>query len=102
MDPHTPDENPGACVVTALEEGVADWIIVTNGKVWRLYSRHAHSRATNFYEVDLPETLVASGDTDPNAGFRYWWLFFRAQACLPDEATPAKCWLDRIAQGSSE
>ena len=53
---------------------------MTNGRQWRLYSRHAHSRATNFYEVDLAEALVASGDTDPNEAFRYWWLFFRAAA----------------------
>jgi hypothetical protein len=39
LDRDTPDENPGACVVTALEEGFADWIIVTNGRQWRLYSR---------------------------------------------------------------
>ena len=53
VDRDTSEENPGACVVSALEEGVADWIVVTNGRQWRLYSRHAHSRATNFYEVDL-------------------------------------------------
>ena len=35
-DPETPDENPGACVVTALDSGPAGWIIVTNGKQWRL------------------------------------------------------------------
>ncbi|MGH7176273.1 MAG: hypothetical protein ACREJC_02730, partial [Tepidisphaeraceae bacterium] len=52
-DPHTPNENPGAAVVTLLERGDADWVIVSNGKLWRLYSRHAHSRSTNFYEVDL-------------------------------------------------
>lgn len=67
-------------MVSALERGVADWIVVTNGRQWRLYSRHAHSRATNFYEVDLAEALVSSGDTDPNEAFRYWWLFFRAAA----------------------
>lgn len=101
-DSKTPDENPGACVVTALEEGIADWIIVTNGRVWRLYSKHAHSRATNYYEVDLPETLIASGDTDPNEAFRYWWLFFRAGSFQPDDGMPPKCLLDRIAEGSTE
>jgi hypothetical protein len=105
LDADTPDENPGASVVSALEEGVADWIIVTNGRVWRLYSRNAHSRATNFYEVDLVEALVASGDTDPNEAFRYWWLFFREAAFrpTPDQtagATP--CWLDAIAEGSRD
>ncbi|HUY87118.1 MAG TPA: hypothetical protein VMV10_00125, partial [Pirellulales bacterium] len=50
-DADTPEENPGACVVTALDAGTADWIMVTNGRLWRLYSRQAHARATNFYEV---------------------------------------------------
>jgi hypothetical protein len=82
-DPDTPDQNPGACVVTALDQGAADWIVVTNGRLWRLYSRKAHARATNFYEVDLVEALTASGDTDPNEAFRYWWLFFRSRAFQP-------------------
>jgi hypothetical protein len=105
LDADTPDENPGASVVSALEEGVADWIIVTNGRVWRLYSRNAHSRATNFYEVDLVEALVASGDTDPNEAFRYWWLFFREAAFRPTPDHPAgatACWLDAIAEGSRD
>ena len=113
VDQETPEENPGACVVTALEEGVADWIIVTNGRQWRLYSRHAHSRATNFYEVDLVEALIFSGDTDPNEAFRYWWLFFRAAAFsprplreggrhVPMVGVRAACWLDAIAEGSRE
>ena len=56
---------------------------MTNGRLWRLYSRQAHARATNFYEVDLVEALTASGDTDPNEAFRYWWLFFRPDAFRP-------------------
>jgi hypothetical protein len=57
--------------------GVAPWGIVTNGKVWRLYSAKAHSRATNYYEVDLEETL---GLAEPGVSFRYFYLFFRAAA----------------------
>ena len=102
-DDATPDENPGACVVSALENGLANWIIVTNGRHWRLYSGRTHSRATNFYEVDLVEALTASGDTDPNEAFRYWWLFFRAAAFEPDQSgTVCKCWLDRIVDGSRD
>lgn len=97
----TADENPGAAVVTALEEDVADWIIVTNGRQWRLYSKQAHSRATNFYEVDLTEALIASGDTDPNEAFRYWWLFFRAAAFQP-VGEGQRCWLDAVATGSRD
>ena len=100
-DEDTPEENPGACVVTALDDGVADWIIVTNGRLWRLYSRQAHARATNFYEVDLVEALDDSADTDPNEAFRYWWLFLRptAFAARPDGAG---CWLDEVLVGSRE
>lgn len=102
VDRDTSEVNPGACVVTALEEGVADWIVVTNGRLWRLYSRQAHSRATNFYEVDLAEALVASGDTDPNEAFRYWWLFFRAAAFAPHDRAEEGCWLDAVARGSRD
>jgi hypothetical protein len=98
-DPDTPEENPGACVVTALDQGLADWIVVTNGRLWRLYSRQAHARATNFYEVDLVEALTASGDTDPNEAFRYFWLFFRADAFKPLIAAGRECWLDAILTG---
>ena len=100
-DQDTPEENPGACVVTALDQGQASWIIVTNGKLWRLYGRQAHARATNFYEVDLVEALSASGDTDPNEAFRYWWLFCRLEAFLP-KAKAQECWLDAILQGSRD
>jgi hypothetical protein len=100
-DADTPEENPGACVVTALDKGEADWIIVTNGRLWRLYSRQAHARATNFYEVDLVEALTASGDTDPNEAFRYWWLFLRPAAFKP-KAEGQGCWLDDILLGSRE
>lgn len=102
-DPETPEENPGAAVVSALADGRARWIIVTNGKYWRLYSRDAHSRSTNFYEVDLEEALLASGETDPNEAFRYWWLFFRRPAfeTLP-QTDPPTCWLDTIVRGSRD
>ncbi len=100
-DTDTPEENPGACVVTALDAGTADWIIVTNGRLWRIYSRQAHARATNFYEVDLFEALTASGDTDPNEAFRYWWLFLRPAAFKP-KADRQGCWLDDVLLGSRE
>ena len=76
-DAQTPDENPGARVVTVLESGEAPWAIVTNGKLWRLYSANTHSRSTNYYEIDLEETLAMA---DPNEAFRYFWLFFRRSA----------------------
>jgi hypothetical protein len=84
-DKETPEENPGAVVVSALEKGEAQWAAVTNGKLWRLYSARAHSRATNYYEIDLEEALSPAGPQggSPAESFRYFWLLFRRQALEP-------------------
>ena len=103
-DSQTPDENPGAVVVSLLDSGEADWAIVTNGKIWRLYSAKAHSRATNYYEIDLEETL-AQAPANREYAFRYFWLFFRAAAFIPAENTVdgekrQMCFLDSLVNES--
>lgn len=95
-DKDTPDENPGATVVSLLDRGDADWVIVTNGKYWRLYSSKAHSRATNYYEIDLEEVLAR---LDPEESFRYFFLFFRMEAFLTLEGAT---FLDKLLKGSKE
>ncbi|MGB8344461.1 MAG: hypothetical protein WCD86_06235, partial [Ktedonobacteraceae bacterium] len=85
-DPRRPDDNPGASVVTLLDRGEADWAIVTNGKLWRLYCARAHSRATNYYEIDLEETLALPPEHLEEA-FSYFWLLFRAAAFVPADST---------------
>ncbi len=103
-DSERPDENPGAVVVSLLDRGDADWAIVTNGKLWRLYSAKAHSRATNYYEIDLEETLAQLSEHRELA-FRYFWYFFRAAAFLPiprtvDGETRQICFLDSLVSDS--
>src|SRR5713226_529035 len=103
-DSQTPDENPGAAVVTLLDRGEADWAIVTNGKSWRLYAAKAHSRATNYYEIDLEETL-AQPPEHRELAFRYFWYFFRATAFLPtarmvEGETRQICFLDSLVSDS--
>jgi hypothetical protein len=94
-DLETPEENPGALVVSLLQkEGAPGWAIVTNGKLWRLYSARAHSRATNYYEIDLEEALASP---DPQFAFRYFWLMFRAQAFV---AKP-QSFLNRLLEESA-
>jgi len=66
-------------VVTLLEKGAVPWVIVTNGKLWRLYSSTTSSKVSNYYEIDLEEALYASGVNRIDA-FKYWWLLFRQQA----------------------
>lgn len=81
-DSETPDENPGAIVVSLLEKKEVPWVVVTNGRLWRLYARDTHSRATNYYELDAEELLAdtAAPLADPGEAFRYFWLLFRRQA----------------------
>lgn len=81
-DSETPDENPGAIVVSLLEKNEVPWVIVTNGRLWRLYARQTHSRASNYYELDAEELLADTGTplADPGEAFRYFWLLFRRQA----------------------
>ena len=81
-DNETPDENPGAIVVSLLEKNEVPWVIVTNGRLWRLYARQTHSRATNYYELDAEELLADTGTpvADPGEAFRYLWLLFRRKA----------------------
>jgi hypothetical protein len=76
-DGGTPFEIPDAIVVSLLEAQVAPWVIVTNGKLWRLYSSTASNKATNYYEIDLEEAITAN---DQITALKYWWLLFRQQA----------------------
>ncbi len=101
-DTKSPEENPGARVVTVLEAGDVPWAIVTNGKLWRLYSARTHSRSTNYYEIDLEENLAME---DPNRAFRYFWLFFRLNAftahqVVRDGQTRELCFLDQLLDDS--
>lgn len=99
-DDETAERNPGAFVVSLLEQaGAPAWAIVTNGKIWRLYAARAHSRATNYYEIDLEETIASP---DPQLAFRYFWLFFRARAFVPDPRRNGRSFLDEIFEDSAQ
>ncbi|HUW10649.1 MAG TPA: Eco57I restriction-modification methylase domain-containing protein, partial [Anaerolineae bacterium] len=101
-DNDRPDHNPGARVVSALESGEAPFVIVTNGKLWRLYAARAHSRATNYYEVDLEEAV---NSPDREEAIRYFWLLFREssftlRAVVREGETRSLCFLDQLLEDS--
>ncbi len=107
-DTETPDATPTFAVVDLLASQKAPWLILTNGKLWRLYSQQAHSRATNYYEIDLEDVLSRQGfQQDIQDAFRYFWLLFRMQAFLPvDRDWQGKrqplSTLDRLLLGSED
>jgi hypothetical protein len=107
-DTETPEVTPAFAVVDLLAKEKAPWVILTNGKLWRLYSQRAHSRATNYYEVDLDEVLGRQGfQQDIQDAFRYFWLLFRMQAFRPAEVQwqgnlQMLSMLDRLLLGSED
>jgi hypothetical protein len=106
-DAETPDHNPGQRVVSLLEKAETPWIVVTNGRLWRLYSSRAQSRASNYYEIELDEALgqIALHPSGPAEGFRYFWLLFRRPSferiSSAGEAKPRSL-LDRLFDGSQQ
>jgi len=56
------DNNPSHQMVSYLVGTRCAWGILTNGRVWRLYSREVSSTASEYYEIDLTELF-----TDPSA-----------------------------------
>ncbi len=96
--------NPSHQMVSYLVGTRAPWGILTNGRVWRLYSREVSSTASEFYEVDLGTIFdVIPAGTEPDAAtldaFRRWWLFFRRDAFVPD--AQGKSFVQRVHEGSA-
>ncbi len=98
------ESNPSHQMVSYLVGTRCPWGILTNGQVWRLYSREVSSTASEFYEVDLGlvfDFLAPDGGSTPEqlADFKRWWLFFRRDAFLPD--SHGRSFVQRVREGSA-
>jgi hypothetical protein len=96
--------NPSHQMVSYLVGTRSPWGVLTNGRVWRLYSREVSSTASEFYEVDLGlvfDFLPQEGEPGPAQlnEFRRWWLFFRRDAFIPD--AQGKAFVQRVHEGSA-
>jgi hypothetical protein len=88
------DDNPTAQICNYLYRSRIRWGILTNGRIWRLYEREKSSAGGIYYEVNLEE-LLQCGDLD---AFKYFYLFFRREAFLPDlTGIP---FIEKVFQGS--
>jgi hypothetical protein len=56
------------------------WVVLTNGRLWRLYSSRVSSSSTNYFEVDLEGVAVES-----DARLVYFVSLFSASAFLKKE-----------------
>jgi Eco57I restriction-modification methylase/N-6 DNA Methylase len=73
-------EDPMAQIINYLSITRRPWAILTNGRLWRLYSSQADLVSGACYEVDLVGLLRAG---TPEA-FHYFAAFFSATAFAPD------------------
>jgi hypothetical protein len=90
------DENPSGQIANYLWRSRVRWGILTNGKVWRLYERERSSAGGIFYEVDLEDLLNSHADE----AFKYFYLFFRREAFLPDKGGVS--FVERVFHRSTE
>ena len=51
LDQRHKDRTPTFEAVAMLDK--SEWVILTNGKMWRMYSQHASSVSTDYLEIDL-------------------------------------------------
>ena len=89
-------ESPSSQIVNYLYRSRVRWGILTNGRTWRLYEREKSSAGGVYYEADL-EALIQSGDPEV---FKYFYLFFRREAFLPD--ADGVSFVESVFQGSAD
>ncbi|MBK6433015.1 MAG: restriction endonuclease, partial [Anaerolineae bacterium] len=98
------DNNPSHQMVGYLVGTRCPWGILTNGRIWRLYSREVSSTASEYYEVDLAAICLPLSSQERGPGgevdtFRRFWLFFRRAAFTPD--AQGRSFVRRIHAGSA-
>ncbi len=80
---------PSYQAVSALRQ--VHWVMLTNGRLWRLYSSRVSSSSTNYLEIDLEGIISA---TDPR--LLYFVSLFSAASLAPK---PSGSDLDSIFEG---
>jgi hypothetical protein len=88
--------NPSFQIINYLTGTQKNWGILTNGRLWRLYSLKANSHLANYYEIDIVQLLLEA----PDSASKYFYLFFRKQALLA--GIDGKTFLDHVLDGSND
>ena len=88
------NQNPSFQVASYLTGTKQAWGILTNGRLWRLYSAKSHLPLGNYYQVDLVQLLDS-----PDEALKYFYLFFRKAALLQVDS---KTFIDRVLEDSNQ
>ena len=70
------NKNPSFQISFYMQHAGAQWGMLTNGRLWRLYHKDTAHKLDRFYEVDLHE-LATGGDV---GRFLYFYAFFHRSA----------------------
>ena len=68
----------------SISGGKIRWGVLSNGRLWRLYSQDASSRSEEFLELDLWKIIHLEDDKERDKWLRVFMLMFRRQAFIPD------------------
>jgi len=88
-------ENPSHQIDQYLRFTSMTWGVLTNGQKWRLYYKPTSHKLDSYYEIDLP-TVLETGNLEE---FKYFYLFFRHEAFVPDASGDA--FLDDVYEESN-
>ncbi|MGC9349130.1 MAG: Eco57I restriction-modification methylase domain-containing protein, partial [Anaerolineae bacterium] len=96
---------PSHRLVSEMKRTGVRWGMLTNGRVWRLFSRDANSLSRSFYEVDLAEVFdqLDIGDRpgpEHWERFKQWWLLFRRASYVIDQR--GRCLLEQLRDRSPQ
>ena len=90
----------------------AEWGVLTNGELWRLYFRRANSKSEQFLELDLGRILSAVENEEGKLGVTHWarvfMLMFGRESYLPGVVFPHRArdesrkWELLITEGLSQ
>ena len=83
---------PSYIAVAALSR--YPWVILTNGRIWRLYSSKVSSASTNYFEVDIDGIV---DEKDPR--LKYFVSLFSSSALIPKQTITD---LDYVLEGGMQ
>jgi hypothetical protein len=83
--------HPALKLFLSMQRTACPWGILTNGKHWRLYHQHTAHKLEVYYEIDLPDLLLAANVES----FLYFYAFFRRAAFDPGPLS-----LERLLEAS--
>lgn len=87
------NQNPSFQISSYLIATKVKWAILTNGRLWRLYSLDHSDTMGEFFQVDIVQLLETGSLND----WLYFYLFFRKDAFV---AAPAPSFIEQITKES--